>query len=63
MCMYVNETWHNRHAFGIDSFCCGPVLKFAHANDLSLLHRYIAIEPAVAGAVDNAAVFNDQVSR
>ena len=62
MRMHINKSRHNSHAFGIDCFCCGPVLKFANADDFPILHRYIAVEPAVAGAIDDAAVFDEQVS-
>jgi hypothetical protein len=54
--MYINETGGNDHFLCVNDLWRGVIGEFAYGRYFTSRYSYIAVKPAVTGAIDNAAI-------
>src|SRR3954471_9494266 len=62
MSMHINKTRRNDHFVGIDGFGSGITCEFSYCYYFTILYSYLSIEPGVARAIDDAAIFDEYVA-
>jgi hypothetical protein len=62
MGMYINKPGRDDHSFCINRLNGIDITAAAHPDDLSFPDGYISMDPGIAGAIQHASVFYQQVS-